>query len=200
MTGSSLSPRPPPEPPILASQGSVSDLAGIAVGEGSFTGFGAPLSAPCSPLPAFAGTCCAEWIPACAGMTALCGGFRYPLLAPRFRGHVVRMDDETDESVPRSPLSRACPSQAQTPRDDGERAEGGKRAGARLYAHSEIDHPALFEMLADHGSNFLMTYDAAPEIVRLVKRYGFNAVRLSMKNTHHDRLPELVITSEPLFA
>ena len=121
MTGSSLSPRPPPEPPILASQGSVSDLAGIAVGEGSFTGFGAPLSAPCSPLPAFAGTCCAEWIPACAGMTALCGGFRYPLLAPRFRGHVVRMDDETDESVPRSPLSRACPSQAQTPRDDGER-------------------------------------------------------------------------------
>ena len=42
------------------------------------------------PLPAFAGTCCAEWIPACAGMTALCGGFRYPLLAPRFRGHVLR--------------------------------------------------------------------------------------------------------------
>ena len=79
-------------------------------------------------------------------------------------------------------------------------AAGGKRAGTRLYAHSEIDHPALFRMLADHGSNFLMTYDAAPEIVRLVERHGFSAVRLSMKNTHHDRLPELVITSEPMFA
>lgn len=79
-------------------------------------------------------------------------------------------------------------------------AEGGKRAGTRLYAHSEIDHPALFRMMADHGSNFLMTYDAAPEIVELVERYGFNAVRLSMKNTHHDRLPELVITPEPMFA
>ena len=77
---------------------------------------------------------------------------------------------------------------------------GGKRAGARLYAHSEIDHAALFAMLAECGSNFLMTYDAAPEIVELVRRHGFCAVRLSMTNTHHNRLPELVITPRPLFA
>ena len=77
---------------------------------------------------------------------------------------------------------------------------GGKRAGSRLYAHSDVDHARLFSILAEHGSNFLMTYDAAPEIVDLVRRHGFHAVRLTMKNTHHDRLPELVITSEPLFA
>ena len=79
-------------------------------------------------------------------------------------------------------------------------APTGKRAGSRLYAHSEIDHAALFSILAEHDSNFLMTYDAAPEIVELVRRHGFEAVRLSMKNTHHHRLPELVITPEPLFS
>ena len=79
-------------------------------------------------------------------------------------------------------------------------AEGGKQAGSRLYVHSEIDHAALFQILADHDSNFLMTYDAAPEIVSLVRRHDFDAVCLSMKNTHHNRLPELVITGEALFA
>ena len=75
----------------------------------------------------------------------------------------------------------------------------GKRAGTRLYAHSEIDHAALFSMLADCGSNFLMTYDAAPEIVALVRRHSFAAVCLSMTNTHHNRLPELVVTPRPMF-
>ena len=79
-------------------------------------------------------------------------------------------------------------------------AQGGKRAGSRLYAHSNIDHAGLFDMLAEHDSNFLMTYDAAPEIVSLVRRYDFDAVCLSMKNGHHNHLPELVVTSEPLFA
>ena len=79
-------------------------------------------------------------------------------------------------------------------------AKGGKRAGSRLYEHSDIDHAGLFAMLAKHDANFLMTYDAAPEIVNLVHRYGFHAARLSMKNGHHNRIPELVISSEPLFA
>ena len=76
----------------------------------------------------------------------------------------------------------------------------GKRAGARLYAHSSIDHAWMFRLLAEHGSNFLMTYDAAPEIVSLVHEHEFEAVCLSMKNGHHNHLPELVITSERLFA
>ena len=79
-------------------------------------------------------------------------------------------------------------------------ANGGKRAGSRLYAHSAIDHAALFSLLAEHESNFLMTYDAAPAIVELVREHEFDAVCLSMKNGHHNQMSELVITSEPLFA
>ncbi len=79
-------------------------------------------------------------------------------------------------------------------------ASGGKQAGRRLYQHSEIDHTALFRMMSERDSNFLMTYDASAEIIHLVKKYEFNAVSLTMKNTHHNRISELVITSEALFA
>ncbi len=76
---------------------------------------------------------------------------------------------------------------------------GGKRAGKRLYAHNEVDHPKLFELLADCGAEFLMTYDRAPEIVSLSEKYGFHAVRVIMKNTHHARIPELIISPKPVF-
>ncbi len=79
-------------------------------------------------------------------------------------------------------------------------AQGGKRAGSRLYAHSSIDHAALFAMLAKHESNFLMTCDTAPEIIELVRRHDFDAVCLSMKNGNHNQMSEIVITPEPLFA
>lgn len=79
-------------------------------------------------------------------------------------------------------------------------AAGGKRAGTRLYTHWQINHGALFNMLTEQESNFLMTYDASPEIIGLVKKHGLHGAYLSMKNTHHNRLPELVITQEPLFA
>lgn len=71
---------------------------------------------------------------------------------------------------------------------------GGKRAGRRLYTHFEIDHPRLFQMLADAAPEFMLTYDHAPEIADLVQRHGFHAVQVTMKNTHHDRIGELVIT------
>lgn len=76
---------------------------------------------------------------------------------------------------------------------------GGKRAGKRLYAHHSLDHAKLFSMLADSGVNFLMTYDAAAEIISLVRKHGFTAVQVMMKNTHHARVPELVITPAPVF-
>lgn len=76
---------------------------------------------------------------------------------------------------------------------------GGKRAGQRLYAHHELDHEQLFALLACGRGSFLLTYDAAPAIEHLVLRYGFHPVRVAMKNAHHARLPELVITPEPLF-
>ena len=79
-------------------------------------------------------------------------------------------------------------------------ARGGKCAGSRLYSHSSIDHARLFSMMKEHNSNFMMTYDAASEILDLVHEHTFHAVSLSMKTGHHNLLPELVITAEPLFA
>ena len=77
---------------------------------------------------------------------------------------------------------------------------GGKRAGARLYAHNAVDHVRIFRALADSQADFLMTYDCSPEIVSLVHDNGFHAVTVQMKNGHHEILPELVITRDKLFS
>lgn len=76
---------------------------------------------------------------------------------------------------------------------------GGKRAGHRLYNHSEIDHATLFALLDETGCNFLMTLEASPEAVELVTDHGFAAVRVKMKTGHHESAQELVITPSPLF-
>ena len=76
---------------------------------------------------------------------------------------------------------------------------GGKRAGKRLYACNEMDHSRLFAMLSDSGADFLMTYNRAPEIEALVRKHRFHAVQVLMKNTHHARIPELVITLRQVF-
>ena len=73
-------------------------------------------------------------------------------------------------------------------------APSGKRAGRRLYVHNDVDHQRLFRILADYEADFLMTYDQAPEILDLVRKHGFHANRVTMRNTHHARIPELVIT------
>ena len=76
---------------------------------------------------------------------------------------------------------------------------GGKRAGKRLYAHNEIDHDHLFALLADTKADFLMTYDMSDEIEGLARKHSFRAVQVEMKNTHHARISELVITRRPVF-
>ena len=76
---------------------------------------------------------------------------------------------------------------------------GGKRAGRRLYAHHEIDHGGLFALLDDSSAQFLMTYDASPEIVGLIRKHDFHAVQVIMKNGHHIPIPELVITPTAVF-
>lgn len=76
---------------------------------------------------------------------------------------------------------------------------GGKKAGARLYANSTIDHEGLFRLLAKRKSSFLMTYDEAPEIVKLVHKHRFHAVRVEMRNAHNTCMRELVITRDSLF-
>ena len=76
---------------------------------------------------------------------------------------------------------------------------GGKRAGSRLYAHNAVCHRRIFDALASARCDFLMTYDCCPEILDLVDEYHFEAVAVEMKNTHHNRIPELVITRDRLF-
>ena len=76
---------------------------------------------------------------------------------------------------------------------------GGKRAGSRLYVHSVMDHSKLFELMASCGADFLMTYDCSDEIASLVQRHKFHAAVVVMKNSHHARMPELVITRRRMF-
>jgi DNA adenine methylase len=70
---------------------------------------------------------------------------------------------------------------------------GGKRAGSRLYTHCEIDHEKLFSICNDLQGDFLMTYDNAEEVLALAKRHGFETRAVSMKNTHHAEMNELLI-------
>ena len=67
-------------------------------------------------------------------------------------------------------------------------------AGRRLYTYSEIDHAELFRVAASLAGSFLMTYDAAPEIVGLAKQHGFAVRAVPMKSTHHACKNELVIS------
>lgn len=76
---------------------------------------------------------------------------------------------------------------------------GQKQAGKRLYKDCEIDYHLLFSCLANCRCNFLMTYDACPEIVGLVQDHNFHAVYVEMQNAHNTRRPELIITRERVF-
>lgn len=74
-------------------------------------------------------------------------------------------------------------------------AGNGKRAGRRLYKHSELDHPALFKLLSRAAGLVLMTYDDCPEVIEMANRHGFQIERVPMKNTHHEKKYELLISN-----
>ena len=76
---------------------------------------------------------------------------------------------------------------------------GGKRTGSRLYFHNTVDHDRIFAILAKSDANFLMTYNHSPEVIELVRYYGFEGAVVEMKNTNHSRIAELVITRNKLF-
>ena len=73
-------------------------------------------------------------------------------------------------------------------------AGNGKRAGARLYTHYQLDHEQLFSLMAKCAGPFLMTYDDDPAVESLARRSGFHVERVPMKNTHHEEKFELAIT------
>ncbi|MCG8349805.1 MAG: DNA adenine methylase [Chloroflexales bacterium] len=70
---------------------------------------------------------------------------------------------------------------------------GGKRAGSRLYTHTDLDHEALFRTAAQLAGDFLMTYDTADELYDLARQYNFDTQLVAMKSTHHAEMTELLI-------
>jgi len=70
----------------------------------------------------------------------------------------------------------------------------GKKAGRRLYTYYELDHEELFRIAASLQGEFLMTYDDAEGVRELAARYGFATRLVAMKNTHHAKMTELLIS------
>lgn len=74
----------------------------------------------------------------------------------------------------------------------------GKGSGRRLYTYNEVDHEDLFERMSVVQGSFMMTYDESTEIIEMAYRHGFNIGKIAMKNTHHNLLYELLITSSEI--
>lgn len=70
---------------------------------------------------------------------------------------------------------------------------GGKKAGARLYTHNEIDHEGLFALMASVRGSVMLTYDDTPEVRSMAERHCFRVESVPMKNTHHEIIRELLI-------
>jgi DNA adenine methylase len=73
---------------------------------------------------------------------------------------------------------------------------GGKKAGSRLYRHSEIDHDLLFKLASSLPDSFLMTYDNTKEVYDLAKKYNFDTEVVLMNNTHHANMNELLVSRD----
>ena len=70
----------------------------------------------------------------------------------------------------------------------------GKKAGTRLYKYYEVDHDLLFSLCSKIKGNFLMTYDTSEKVVAMAKKHHFQVLPIAMKNTHHMKMTELLIS------
>jgi len=70
---------------------------------------------------------------------------------------------------------------------------GGKKAGKRLYKNYDLDHEHLFAVCETLKGDFLMTYDNAEEVKKMARLRGYQMRLISMTNTHHTTMEELVI-------
>ncbi len=69
-------------------------------------------------------------------------------------------------------------------------------AAKRLYTHWDIDHEKLFEITSMLRGDFLMTYDHTDEVKDLARKHGLDARLVPMKNTHHAKKMELLISRD----
>ena len=66
-------------------------------------------------------------------------------------------------------------------------------AAKRLYTCWQVDHEALFAQMQRVRGDFLMSYDNTDEVRELAARFGFVTRPIAMKNTHHEKMTELLI-------
>jgi len=71
---------------------------------------------------------------------------------------------------------------------------GGKKAGSRLYAHSELDHDELFRLCSKSTGDFLMTYSNDESTRQLALKHKLVVREIAMKNTHHAKMTELLVS------
>ena len=69
-------------------------------------------------------------------------------------------------------------------------------AARRLYTHWQVDHRRLFGLLRNVKGSVLLTYDRTREIVALAKEFKFETQTVAMKNTHHARMTELLVSKD----
>ena len=67
-------------------------------------------------------------------------------------------------------------------------------ASRRLYPHWQVDHRKLFALLKSVRGSVLLTYDNTEDIKALATEFGFQTQAIAMKNTHHARMTELLVS------
>ncbi len=67
------------------------------------------------------------------------------------------------------------------------------KAARRLYSCWEVDHAAIFSLCAKHRADPLLSYDNTSEVEQWSAKNGFAMRPISMKNTHHATMDELLI-------
>ena len=62
-----------------------------------------------------------------------------------------------------------------------------------MHTDRKLDHEELFSYAGKISGDLLMTYDNADEVIQMATRNGLSTQTISMKNTHHATMKELII-------
>lgn len=68
------------------------------------------------------------------------------------------------------------------------------KSGQRLYKYSEVNHETLFNIASQLQGEFLLSYDNVAEVKDMANLYQLPFQPISMKNTHHAKKAELLIS------
>lgn len=69
-------------------------------------------------------------------------------------------------------------------------------AGRRLYAHNEVDHRKLFDVVSKLRGKILMTYENTPEVRKLAAEFHFQVETVDMRSRLHRKKTELLISND----